>query len=228
MLAHKTKSTQRKFYNKWLYKTCFLIPGCVLLRNQASFDDVKDFLTNPLDEERYYYGSVIHAHANSTVILKLCDYLAQHSKDQYALRIEQSRLDVYTNDMEFYEGISQLLATSLVHRFQPRAADIDILNQGHNNIAVSKLPRDRYRYRAYLLPHKMANDRQGKQKYLDWVKLQQPRITCTESIERWFMATDWNWDRRYVLVEDEATLLMLKLRNAEVLGRVYNFVISDK
>lgn len=228
MPARKTKFTQRKFYSKWLYKTCFLIPGCVLLRNYSSFDDIKDFLQNPLDEERHYYGSLMKAHANGDVIIKLCDFLATHSKDQYALRIEQSRLDVYTNDAEFYENISHLLASSLVHRFQPHAADIDILNRSHNNIAVNKLPKDRYRYRAYLLPHKMANDREGKQKYLAWLKTQQPRLTCTESIERWFVATDWNWDRRYILVEDEATLLMLKLRNAEVLGRVYNFVISDK
>jgi hypothetical protein len=31
-----------------------------------------------------------------------------------------------------------------------------------------------------------------------------------------------------VLVEDEATVLMMKLRNAEVIGTVYKFVISDK
>jgi hypothetical protein len=42
------------------------------------------------------------------------------------------------------------------------------------------------------------------------------------------MKTEWNWDRRYVLVEDEGTLLMLKLRNPEVMGSVYNYVLSDK
>jgi hypothetical protein len=74
----------------------------------------------------------------------------------------------------------------------------------------------------------MKGDKAGKQQYLEWVKRQTPRITCTPAIEKWFLTTDWNWDRRYVLVEDESTLLMLKLRNAEVMGRIYNFVVSDK
>ena len=74
----------------------------------------------------------------------------------------------------------------------------------------------------------MANDKEGKKKYIEWLKRQSPKITCTTAIEHWFIKTDWNWDRRYVLVEDESTLLMLKLRNAEVVGRIYKFVISDK
>ena len=74
----------------------------------------------------------------------------------------------------------------------------------------------------------MANDRLGKKRYIDWLKTQMPRVTCTSAVEKWFLATDWNWDRRYILVEDDQTMLMMKLRNAEVVGKIYNFVISDK
>lgn len=95
-------------------------------------------------------------------------------------------------------------------------------------MAVKKLPHNRYRYRVYLLPHKMAKDREGKQKYISWLKSLGERVTCTPAVEGWFMHTDWNWDRRYILVEDEHTLLMLKLRNSEVVGRIYNYVLSDK
>jgi hypothetical protein len=31
-----------------------------------------------------------------------------------------------------------------------------------------------------------------------------------------------------VLVEDEGTLLMMKLRNSDVVGTVYNYVVTDK
>jgi hypothetical protein len=47
-------------------------------------------------------------------------------------------------------------------------------------------------------------------------------------VQKWFLKTDWNWDRRYVLVEDEGTLLMMKLRNSDVVGTVYNYVVTDK
>lgn len=226
MCPHKTKSTQRKFYNKWLYKTCFDIDGCTLLRSE-SVAAVQQFLSSPLPAH-VRYVSWRKAHDNNAVMLKLCDFLLLHAKDTYALRIENSRLDVYTNDRTFYDQIGQLLDTQLVHRFEPTDHIIAVLNAAPNIIAVPKLPKDRYRHRVYLLPHKMARDKAGKQRYLAWIKSQAPRITCTPALERWFVSTEWNWDRRYVLVEDEATLLMLKLRNAEVMGRVYNFVISDK
>lgn len=226
MFPHKTRSTQRKFYNKWLYKTCFDIEGCTLLRTESVFA-VKHFLSHPLAEETHY-ESWRKAHVNNEIMLKLCDFLLLYAKDTYALRIERSRLDVYTNDRTFYDQISQVLSPHLVHRFEPTDSNMAVLNAAPNTIAVLKLPKDRYRHRVYLLPHKMANDKIGKQRYLTWIKSQAPRITCTPAIERWFVYTEWNWDRRYVLVEDEATLLMLKLRNAEVMGRVYNFVISDK
>ena len=74
----------------------------------------------------------------------------------------------------------------------------------------------------------MKKDKTSKRRFVDWLKSQDPRITCSDAVEKWFMNTEWNWDRRYVLVEDEKTLLMLKLRNSEVVGRIYNYVLSDK
>jgi hypothetical protein len=71
----------------------------------------------------------------------------------------------------------------------------------------------------------MRGDKEAKKQYIDWIKKQSPRITFTDAIATWFLSTEWNWDRRYVLVEDDHTLLLLKLRNSEVVGRIYNYVI---
>jgi len=176
----------------------------------------------------YHYENWRRAAVNKEIINSVCEFLIAHDADTYATRVERNRLDVYTNDPEFYEKLSLASEDYLVHRFEPNTNNLDVLNNSQNCITVSKLPKDRYRYRVYLLPHKMAKDREGKQRYLSWLKSQSPRITCTPAIERWFLATDWNWDRRYVLVEDESTLLMMKLRGAEVVGRVYNFIVCDK
>jgi hypothetical protein len=74
----------------------------------------------------------------------------------------------------------------------------------------------------------MKGNQVGKVKFLDWLRQQAPRITCTERLAKWFLITDWNWDRRYILIEDEQSLLMLKLRNPDVIGRTYNFIVTDK
>ena len=58
--------------------------------------------------------------------------------------------------------------------------------------------------------------------------MQGGRILISPIVKDWFIKTEYNWDRRYVLVEDSQTLLLLKLRNSEALGRIYDYVISDK
>jgi hypothetical protein len=63
---------------------------------------------------------------------------------------------------------------------------------------------------------------------LDWVESQNGKITISPALKDWFISTNWNWDRRYVLVEDEKTLLMLKLKNSDAVGSIYDYVISDK
>jgi acetylornithine deacetylase/succinyl-diaminopimelate desuccinylase-like protein len=227
MLSHKTKPTTKKFYGKWLYKASFQLEGCVLFRTKT-LEEVNNFCLGPEPETHYWHATNIKAYANRETILDLSNFLGGYTKEDYNLRIESSFFDVYTNNPKFYNSVSNRFAGMLRHRFEPDAATAELLNENKNYISVKKLPKERYNYRVYLLPHKMAKDREGKQKFVNWLKAQSPRITCTPAIEKWFVTTDWNWDRRYVLVEDESMLLMMKLRNADVVGKIYNFVISDK
>ncbi len=226
MLLQKTKQTTRKFYGKWLYKVSLDIPGCALIRSK-DLDSAEEFLQGP-NPDTYRSSYRQRAWDNKDVILPLIEFLKKQNKDTYNLRIEGAILDLYTNDSNLYDLASVKFEEQVRNRFEPSESNIDLLNSNQNYITVDKLPKGRYNYRAYLLPHKMRGDKEGKQQYLEWLKRQSPKITCTPAVEKWFINTDWNWDRRYVLVEDEATLLMLKLRNSEVVGRIYNFVISDK
>jgi len=226
MLLQKTKQTTRKFYGKWLYKASFTIEGCALLRTK-NLDEVEEFCLGP-DPDTNHFSFKQRAWHNKDVILPFVQFLKKYTSDVYSLRIESGLIEVYTNDNSFYDLISTSFEYILRHRLEPSTSSIDLLNSNQNYITVDKLPKGRYNYRVYLLPHKMKGDKEGKQRYLDWLKKQDGKVTCTPAVENWFLNTDWNWDRRYVLVEDEATLLMLKLRNSEVVGRIYNFVISDK
>lgn len=226
MQSQKIKYTSHKFYGKWLYKVTLNLRGCAMLRLHT-IDVIKEFCKGPEPEIDRYRYKLEYWH-NREEILALCEFLESYDKSLYSTRVERHCIDLYTNDLDFYNTAVIKFAVQLKHCFEPAADAVDILNQNKNSIAVKKLPKDRYNYRVYLLPHKMANDLLGKKRYIDWLKTQVPRVTCTPAVEKWFLATDWNWDRRYILVEDDQTMLMMKLRNAEVVGKIYNFVISDK
>lgn len=198
------------------------MPGAGMFRSHST-TDLKEFAaTSESMFEKWTYAR--RAWPNRNSISKLAAFLDPYDADSWAKRIEHNTIDLYSNDSAFYNAVSTEYQNSIVHRFEP-AAGVDL---NASMIIVSKLPHDKFNYRVYLLPHKMAGDREGKQRYIDWLKSQAPRVSISAAVERWFIATDFNWDRRYVLVEDEQTLLMMKLRNSDIMGRVYNFVISDK
>lgn len=226
MLSLKTKTTKRKFYSKWLYKVSLDVKGAGILR-QKSLAEVKDFcLTANIDNYRVY-TLLFKALANRRELCNLADFLMQYSPDSWTKRIESNIVDFYTNDIAFYEALSTSYSNILIHRFEPDLKSLDLL-VSDENILVAKLPHNKYNYKVFLQPHKMAKDPDDKIKFIDWVERQKPRITCTPAIKTWFIETNWNWDRRYVLVEDEQTLLMMKLRGSDVVGRIYNYVVCDK
>ena len=194
----------------------------------GSLEYIKDFCIGPepsLGIRSHSYAARNYKYRDE--LLRLANFLITRTHVPWAKRVESSIVDLYTNEKQFYDDVSKEFDDVLIHRFEPGSDTSDLLEQS-SSIVVKTLPHNKYRYRVYLLPHKFKGDKDEKTRYIAWLKSQHPKITCTTAIETWILKTDWNWDRRYVLVEDESTLLMLKLRNAEVMGRVYNFVISDK
>ena len=222
----KSKKTNKRFYNKWLYKISIRLEGAAVFR-VYSLDELKEISTNPNSIKWIPEYVTDSLKKNPNCFNDLIEFLSSADSSTWSKRIESSCIDLYTNDKLFYDQASVKFQDKIIQRFEPDETSIDALDGG-NTILGKKLPHGKYNFRVYLLPHKLAGDRESKKKYISWLKTQVPRVTVSSAIEAWFLKTDWNWDRRYILVEDDKTLLMLKLRNPEVMGRVYNYCVSDK
>jgi hypothetical protein len=223
----KLKQTNKKFYNKWLYKVSLYMPGVTILRLKFNIP-LTDFLIAGSIGESHRRSSTHHkAIGNKDNLLKLLYFLSNYNESTWCKRIEMNVIDLYTNDKEFYDAAALEFASLVQTLCEPSEASIHLLDDS-NKITAKKLPHKKYKYKVYLLPHKLANDKIGKTEYLKWITTQQDRILISDSVKLWFMTTNWNWDRRYLYVEDSATLLLLKLRNSEVVGRIYEYVIIDK
>jgi hypothetical protein len=219
----KANTTTRKFYNKWLYKVTLRIPGVAVLR-QYKLEQIP-FL-NFTGQKHSSHSTMGRASLHKHELIALSVFLARWDSELWAKRIEHNGIDIYTNDKEMYNDLSVNFEEFVSSRSEPNEWDLNIL-ENTGSIVVKKLPHDKYAYKAFLLPHKIK-DRQDKRDYVEWIGGQSDRILISNSVKEWFIKTDWNWDRRYVLIEDSQTLLMLKLRNPEAIGRVYDYVISDK
>jgi len=220
-----TKTTNRKFYNKWLYKVTVRC-GCSFILRYLN-DNLISFKTQIKDEvfePRYAPWVRDNIVRNKESILDLLDVLEKYP-GEWNKRVE-GHVDIYTNNVDLYNELSNSSKLRVIHRFEPEPGSEDLLDDCYT-IVGKKLPHDRYKYRVYLTPHKIksAEDKAG---FLDWLENQKPRVTLTDSVKHWFLYNYTNWDRRYILVEDDGTLMMLKLRQANAVGKVYKFVVADK
>lgn len=221
----KHNITKRKFYGKWLYKVSLSMPGIAVLRMKG-INNTLTFLAELKNDNELKYSYLKRAYYNREDISDLCFYLLSQDKNSWAKRIETSYIDIYTNDISIFDYLTEKFQHILRAAFAPDANRSDDYDNEYH-IVCKKLPHDRYRYKVFLRPHKLKNDRQGKLDFISWLDTQK-NISISDAVKGWFITTDWNWDRRYILVEDHNTLLMLKLRNAEVVGKIYEYIVSDK
>jgi len=153
-------------------------------------------------------------------------YLDTYGKDNWGKRIEGTNIDIYLNDKVVFDDLAKLYENQIIHKFEP-AENLDMLLDG-NYTVVKKLPHGRFLYKVFLLPHILSQDLEKKKSILTWLDSQKSKIHISDAVKIWFINTNWNWDRRYIYVEDEGTLLMLQLRLGEVMGKVQEYRINDK
>ena len=157
-------------------------------------------------------------------IINLHEFLDKLNANEFVKRIERNNIDIYVNDRNIFEDLCLQFSDIITLTVSP--SNDDAIPSG-KTILSNKFPHDRYRYKVFLKPHKIR-DAEDKIKYLKWIDSQGDKIRISDAVKQWFLVTNWNWDRRYMYVDDETTLLMLKLRNSEALGSVYSYEIIDK
>lgn len=222
----KSRIIKRKFYNKWLYKVSLLCPGVALYRIK-SYQACVDWLADSNNKIFPPTSTYNRALKNKDDLSTLTSYLLTKDPTLYTKRIERNIIDLYTNDLDLYNELSVNFENITINRYEPENSQLELL-KSNNYIIVKKYPYKKYKYKVFLLPHKLKKDTEAKEKYLSWLATQQDRVMISSAVKNWFIVTEWNWDRRYMYVEDEMTLLMIKMRNSEVLGRIYEYHIIDK
>ena len=217
----KIKTSKKKFYNKYDYKVTLFIEGCESLR-YSSTKDSKEFLENG-SLPKFYVSEYrkLKVMENKETLITLCGLLLNYDSDSWQKRIERNHIDIYSKGSELIEEIKSVFPENVTAVFEPSDDPAEPFT-----LKVKKLPNDIYNYRVFLLPHKLRNSPEEKQKYISWIESQKKKIKMSDSVKNWFIKTDWNWDPRYILVDEESTLLMLKLRNPELVGRTYKFIIT--
>lgn len=207
-----------------MYKVSLSMPGVSIYRMKTLEQTISE-----LNSTDPYNGlitdTVVKAYKNKFNLTKLSKFLLNTQSD-YLKRIERDTIDFYTNDEIFHKSLCDNFTSLIKTSFIP---PVDYKEELDTNkyIICKKLPHNKYKFKVYLLPHKLKHSKDDKIKYIDWL-VKQKAVHISFTTQRWFIQTDWYWDRRYMYVEDEKSLLIMQMRNPNVLGRVYEYLISDK
>lgn len=194
----KRQSVNKLFYNKWSIRVSLQIPYAYHLR-------YKD------------------GHHRNSLHIDLVAALRMIAPGTYATRYESDRVNFYTNAKSDADYVIASFPNNVVAYALPTPAAIAAFSTPRT-IVASKLPHRKYRFKVYLQPHKVS--RADKLNWLTWVDSNSDTILISAAVVKWFTDTDWNWDRRYIYVQDEATLIMLKLKNDNALGSIYRYQIG--
>lgn len=220
------KHIRKKFYNKWSYKLSLRIKGAGIFRYNT-YAEVKALMISPKSPHFKLYKLEEKALDNSDYVYTIADLLSKYPKEILALRIEGSILDIYTNDKDFFEEASKSFRLFTWKRFIPDPSTEHLLDNGRKIIG-KKLAHNKYQYKVYLTPHKLPSNNVLRNNFIEFVDQNSEKVLMSKSVKDWFLRTQWNWDRRYIYVDNEQTLLMLKLKCSEALGSVYEYIIIDK
>lgn len=220
------KYIRKKFYNKWSYKISLRVKGAAIFRYN-SYADIKALMISPLPVGVKLYKLEEKALDNKDIVYSVADFLSKYPKELFALRIENSIFDIYTNDQEFFDRASEEFKLFTWRRFVPDPVTEHLLENGRKIIG-KKLAHGKYQYKVYLTPHKLEFESSVRNNFIDFVEQNSGKILMSRSVKDWFIRTQWNWDRRYIYVDNEQTLLMLKLKCSDAVGSFYEYLIIDK
>jgi len=221
------KKTKKKFYNKFIYKVTLDAPGSRALR-WYSISQLATLDLSAASKRTYSWQEEIvkTVSNNSKFWLDLTGIVLGFKKELWRKRLEGENLDIYTNDSDLYNKLCNTFPDRIVLRYAPKKGTEQLLLDNDKEILCNEIPHGKYNYRVYLYPHKI--DSQTKVKVCDWFKRQGDKTSFSKSIEKWLLNTKENWDRRYVLIDNESTILMLRLLSSEVIGQTHKYVKHDK
>ena len=224
MIPLKIKKTRRKFYGKWLYKVSLGIGGSSIFRTKDLLSIISFCSTDAIGSGDIRPSYMAKSWNNREVIYKLACVLTEFEADKWTKRIESNIFDFYTNEEVFFNRLISLFPDNIRLAYKPNLDELSLTSNPYTIIS-NRLPHGRYAYKVFLYPHNLEYDDNSRNLYISWIESQDTKIKISNSVKDWIRTCRWNWDRRYVLVEDEKTLMMLKLRDPSVVGRTYKYVV---
>lgn len=199
------KDTTRLFLGKYKHKIVLVTPIASWFRD----GDIKT-IKSKISATNIDASSKLKTENMKKYAGNVCSLLIAY-QDQYAIRVENPRLSIYTNDVMFLEKLAKLDETFVKFVVVPNNKHPEII-QGV--VLVKSLDFD---FKVHV-----GASRTNHSNFVEWsknnVKIRMPKRCCTD------LQRDRSWGGSYFYVKDPKTLTMVKMFLGADISRVENVV----
>lgn len=228
--AVQVEQSYQLWYNKYLYKSTFIIPGIFVLRNYHNEAEIEAHIEDiqRASWKRALFSSFIDAYRqNQNAILafaKLTDH-GRKNKDIF-VRIQDPHVSIFTNNLNIHTALEKAFAPQLHSISRPNEKCIPALLDGKNVMVVKKLPHDRYRYKVVINNYSVSHS--IPKSLLDWGLAQGDAVRFSKKTERYFRSPGLYLDQGFLYVEDESTLTMCNMFLTKCPKRIIKYVLESE
>jgi hypothetical protein len=180
------------FLGKYKHKIVLVTPVAYLLRN-GNIDLAK------VKASTMEIGPInrIKNVAQYNYFNKVCNLLIKY-KDEFIVRIENPRLNIYTDNVKLLESLAKIDENNVKFIVLP--------NNSNPTLEVGKviLKKINYDFKVYV-----ASTKRNHTSFIEWSKnnskIRMPRRCATD------LSRDYSWGGSYFYVKDDKTLTMVKM-----------------
>lgn len=228
----KVEKAYQLWYNKYLYKSTFVIPGIHIARNHLNEQEINDRLDEIKDVDATWkqiiFKNVLELfNANKEQILTFTKITEEERRNKKLfVRIQEPYVSIFSNTLETHKRLEKSFPDALYSISHPDSRMSEFLMQNKNSIIVDKLPHNRYRYKVIINNYSVKHS--IPKQLLEWGDAQGDAVKFSSKTKRYFKSPVLYLDQGFLYIEDDSTLTMCNLFLAKCPYRIIKYVLDSE
>jgi hypothetical protein len=214
--------TNKLFFGKWPFKVETCLKGTSLIK-RLGFEGARKWCTGDAHQQfnQYTFYKTIHR----VELKEYIDLLEPFIGPNLQMRSEYYNLNFYTDDRKIYEGLQQQLAPWVCGISEPKADELDFLQNNSNNIILcDKLPYGKFKHKLYIGTSMPQSQREN---FLKWLNNYNGDIRASQGSVGWMLGHKPYFQNPFIYVEDKKTLAMVGLFLGNYAKKTQEFVVRN-
>jgi|SaaInlV_100m_DNA_2_1039680.scaffolds.fasta_scaffold00015_75 hypothetical protein len=227
---HRQDETTKLWYNKYLYKSIYILPGVYVLRTNYSSSDIKTHIQEFKSSSwrATLLKNIIGKYdENEKEILHIAKILEPYRYDKTVLlRVAEPSVSIFTNKLDLHENLIYLFNEFLHVDCRPQIDAIPFLLNSKDSIIVKDLPYNRYRYKVIM--NNYTTTHEIPKSLLNWGEAQGDAVRFSRKTKMYFNKPQLWLDQGFMYIEDDTTLMMSKMFLTRCPIRIIKYVLESE